>query len=65
MYLNQFSVVIPEGNETPGGYIEMQHGRQYAVRLRNERSVACDAYVEIDGKNVGTWRLQAGQNTTL
>lgn len=65
MYLNQFSVVIPEGNETSGGYIEMQHGKQYVVRLRNDRSVACDAHVEIDGKNVGTWRLQARQNATL
>lgn len=65
MYLNNFSVVVTPGNEIAGGYIEMQHGQQYNLRLRNERFLLCDARVEIDGKHVGTWRINAHQTITL
>lgn len=65
MYLNQFSVVVDGGNEISGGYVEMAHGKQYNLRLRNDRSVRCDAHVEIDGKHVGTWRLDAHRNVIL
>lgn len=57
MYLNDFSVRIPEGNETPGGYVELAHRQRYTLVLRNSHSRRCDARVEIDGKHVGTWRI--------
>lgn len=59
MYLNNFSVRIPEGNEVSGGYVEMEHGKQYALVLRNSRPRRCDARVEVDGKHVGTWRIDS------
>lgn len=65
MVLNSFSVHIPEGRETHSGYVEMAHGRQYTLALRNFRDVACDAAVTIDGKPVGTFRLNAGQSLKL
>ncbi|RJQ46843.1 MAG: hypothetical protein C4534_02010 [Gaiellales bacterium] len=65
MYLNQFSVRVQGGKEQPGGYVELEHGRQYCVVLRNDREVNCDAHVEIDGKPVGTWRVPANQSITL
>lgn len=65
MYLNDFSVRIPEGVETSGGYVEMRHGQVYRLVLHNGRSVRCDARVEIDGKHVGTWRINAYQSITL
>lgn len=65
MYLNDFSVRIPEGNETPGGYVELAHNTQYRLVLGNRRSRRCDARVEIDGKHVGTWRIGANGSITL
>jgi hypothetical protein len=65
MYLNDYSVVIPEGSERPGGYVEMEHGKKYTLRLRNSNSTPCDAQVEIDGKHVGTWRLRPHWGFTL
>ena len=65
MYLNDFSVRIPEGNEAPGGYVEMRHGQTYTLKLRNSRNVRCDARVEIDGKHVGTWRIRTNSGITL
>jgi len=61
MYLNNFSVRIPEGNEIAGGYVEMENDTKYRLILRNQRESRCDAKVEIDGKEVGVWRLK-GQN---
>lgn len=65
MYLNDFSVRIPEGKEVSGGYVEMLHGTTYRLVLRNSRNVSCDARVEIDGKHVGTWRIRGIQSITL
>lgn len=65
MYLNSFSVRIPEGKEIPGGYVVLRHNTKYKVVLRNSRSTRCDARVEIDGKHVGTWRLNAIEGITL
>lgn len=65
MLLNYFSVRIPEGREIPGGYVEMEHGAQYALVLRNNGSARCDARVEIDGKHVGTWRIDTCRSVAL
>ena len=64
MYLNDYSVQVIPGNEIPGGYVEMQDGQHYNIRLRNNNSVRCDACVEIDGIEVGTWRLGAHESRT-
>ena len=65
MRLNQFSVRIIGGRETSGGYVEMQHSQKYSLSLRNDRDRRCDARVEIDGKHVGTWRVDAHRNIVL
>lgn len=65
MYLNQFSVRIPEGREVSGGYVELNHGTQYRLILRNSRSQRCDASVEVDGQHVGTWRIEKHRTITL
>jgi hypothetical protein len=65
MYLNQFSVRIPEGSEVSDGYVSMKHGTQYSLVLKNDRDVRCDAKVEIDGKDMGTYRIQAGDSARL
>lgn len=65
MYLNLYSVRIPEGEELPGGYVELEHMDNYTIVLRNNRVTRCDAQVYIDGKHVGTWRIPAHSNIRL
>lgn len=65
MWLNQFSVRIPEGHEDSGGYVELPHNTPYTLVLRNNRNVRCDARVEVDGKHVGTWRIPSLSNISL
>jgi len=64
MYLNDFSVKINGKNER-SGYVEMNHGETYTIVLRNNSDVRCDANVEIDGKDVGSFRVDSRQNLYL
>lgn len=65
MKLNNFSINILEGKELEGGYVELIHNTQYRITLGNHKPLRCDAYLEIDGKHVGTWRLYPHQSITL
>lgn len=65
MHLNQFSLRIAGGHETSSGYVELRHGQQYRIVLRNDRSVPCDAEVLISGKSIGVFRLCAHAGLTL
>jgi|WetSurSiteA1Bulk_404760.scaffolds.fasta_scaffold86908_1 hypothetical protein len=65
MYLNQFSVRVVGGIEKNNGYVEMRHNLQYSISLRNDRWIACDAVVTIDGKEVGTWRIPSRSQITI
>jgi hypothetical protein len=64
MWLNNFSVRILGGKEH-GGYIEIEHGKQYKIILRNNRYTPCDARVEVDGQHVGTFRIRDRKSITL
>ena len=66
MRVGNFSVLIPEGRERESGYVQLNHGTQYSLHLgNNDHSRKCDATVFIDGKEVGAWRINAGQNIWL
>jgi hypothetical protein len=65
MYLNSFSVRIVGGLEKTSGYVEMKHGSKYSISLRNDRSQPCDAKVEIDGKEIGIFRINANGQLNL
>lgn len=65
MLLNDYSVRIVGGNETPGGYVEMRHGQTFTIALRNNNDRRCDAKVEVNGVHVGTWRLNAFSSAAL
>ena len=58
MFLNNFSVRIPEGNED-NGYVELAHNTQYTLVVSNKRDLRCDVHIEIDGQEEGTWRINA------
>jgi len=57
MFMNGFSVRIPQGKEQ-NGYVLLKHETVYTIKLRNTREVLCDAQVEIDGQLMGCWRIE-------
>src|SRR5919109_1000761 len=65
MYLNGFSVRILGAKELPGGYVELAHNTAYTLVLANDRAERADAYVEVDGHAVGTWRVSGHQTIQL
>lgn len=65
MFLNNFSIRIPQGKEVAGGYVELGHGTHYVLVLANKNAQRADARVEIDGKPVGTFRINAYGTITL
>ena len=51
--------------EDEHGYVYLQHGDVYRIFLKNHTNENNDAIVEIDGKEVGGWRLGPYQAATL
>jgi hypothetical protein len=65
MQHSDYSVKIPEGEELSEGYVSMTHGSPYTLRLENLGQRRCDAKVEIDGHDIGTWRVNARDSVVL
>lgn len=65
MRVATFSLYIPEGRERSSGHVEMAHGSTYKLILDNHSHRRCDASVVIDGKPIGTFRLDARSGLTL
>lgn len=65
MFLNGYSVRIPEGEERAHGYVHLRHGQTYSLVLGNKSECRCNVTVTIDGKDVGTWRMERSQTITL
>lgn len=52
-------------HEDEHGYVYLQHGDVYRIFLKNHTGENNDVIVEIDGKEVGGWRLYPYQTITL
>lgn len=52
-------------HEDEHGYVYLQHGDVYRIWLQNQTDEANDVIVEIDGKEVGVWRLALYQTATI
>ncbi|MFI3220264.1 MAG: hypothetical protein QX189_14280 [Methylococcales bacterium] len=65
MKLGDFAVQIQGGRERYTGYVEMAHSTKYKILLSNDSELDCDAAVEIDGKEVGIWRVYSGKNIRI
>lgn len=66
MRVANVNVQIIEGRETDNGHVVIPHGTQYRLKLANyDHFRRSDATVVIDGKEVGAWRLDAGQTIVL
>jgi hypothetical protein len=58
MKLAPYEVKVPEGRESEG-YVYLRHNTQYTIVLSNQAPTPCDAKVQIDGREVGLWRVPA------
>lgn len=65
MRVGNFSLLIPEGVEKDSGHIALPHGKQYTLKAGNHAGSRCDAEVSIDGKKIGTFRLDGYDYLTL
>lgn len=52
-------------DEDEHGYVYLQHGDVYRISLKNHTDKRNDVVVEIDGKEVGGWRLESYQTATI
>ena len=65
MKLGDYAVQIHGGRERDTGYVEIAHDTKYTILLSNDGELNCDAVVEIDGKEVGIWRVDSGENISI
>lgn len=55
--LGDFAVSIVEGEKIDGDYFLLDHNQNYSIGMRNYCHRCCDADIEIDGKDMGTFRV--------
>lgn len=66
MRINDFEAQILGGKrEDSRGYVEIGHERPYSIRLKSFSNKRADVTIIIDGKTVGTWRLNSYQETII
>ncbi len=66
MRVGNVAVIVPQGREKESGYVHLTHGQVYTLSLNNHwNDRRCDAVVSIDGKDMGTFRLDALGRITL
>jgi hypothetical protein len=46
-------------------YVPIHHLEEYKIKLYNNKSVKCDATINIDGEDIGTWRINSFQPITI
>jgi hypothetical protein len=57
MKLGSFEVSIARHPENDEGYVVLEHRETYSINLHNNMDRRCAAEVHVDGKHVGTFRL--------
>lgn len=65
MKLGDFSLSIINYPEDNKGYVRIPHDTQYMIEMRSHTSVRSEAKLEVDGKLIGTWRLDAFERLRL
>ena len=65
MRVKDFELKIKSKFEDRKGYVKMYHGEVYEIELRSRVGRRSDVTVSIDGKDVGTWRLEPWATITV
>lgn len=56
---------VKQPYEDEHGYVYLQHGDVYRICFRNHSDENNDVIVEVDGKEIGCWRLRPYQTATV
>ena len=43
----------------------MEHNTQYKIELSNNSDTRCDVAIQVDGKDIGSWRIDGYSTTTI
>jgi hypothetical protein len=62
---SDYSVNITNGYQKPNRYVEMKHGQQYGVTMRNNTSTSCQATLTIDGEHMGDFLIKGYSSITI
>lgn len=67
MSSNDFNVTIisPNIKQLVGNYLSLPNLSVYKIKLINNRETRCDAFVKIDGVDVGAWRIPSFDSITI
>lgn len=65
MRVGNFSLMIPQGRERDSGHVGLAPAAHYQIRLMNHLARRCDVDVAVDGKAIGTFRLNAHGSASL
>lgn len=64
--LHSCELEIMGGRHTKDGYVSMDHGQKYKIRVKSGFwAQDCDCIIRVDGKEVGTWRLSPRGAATI
>lgn len=47
------------------GFVHLQNGQEFAFRLKNNTNAPCNAYIVVQGKGVGGFRLPPGADVRI
>lgn len=64
MRFEDYEVTIPQAVEDHG-YSILKDRQEYSIKITNYGRVRCNAKIQLDGKDIGTFRLEAGQSSNL
>ena len=64
MRFDKYEITIPQAVEK-NGYCILNHGQEFSIKISNYESTRCNVKIEVDGKDIGTFRLNAGQTSNL
>ncbi len=57
MKIKPYALEIIPGVEDADGYVRLQHGQQYIVRLTSDYQFRSDVHLFVDGKSVRIFRV--------
>lgn len=62
---SDYSINITHGLHKPNRYVEMKHGTQYGVTMKNNTSKRCQASLSIDGEHIGDYIIDKYASITI
>lgn len=72
VYDNGFSIeIIPvngsvnEFNRTGAKYVGLNNNSEYKIKLINQRDTICDVDVDLEGRHIGRWRINAHDDIVI